>query len=105
MTGFLPVRRDRPPKPEGGRGGRAGVDGDGEVDVLVVFHSFRSAPAQKAREVPPVRIAHRRVGSASYHLKRVSRSACLCVVHGSGISKERYMDHTDLESKLSERAS
>jgi hypothetical protein len=45
-------------------------------EVLEASHSFRSAPAQKAREVPPVRMVQWRVGSASYHWKRAARSAC-----------------------------
>ena len=45
MTGFLPFRRDRPPKPEGGRGARGVEVGEVEfshsAELLVSLESHR----------------------------------------------------------------
>lgn len=70
MTGFVPPRLLRPPKPLAGMR----VLGEDEA-VLSAFHSFRSWPAQKARPVP-VMTAQRSVGSASYQVQSASRAKC-----------------------------
>src|SRR5271155_5129274 len=70
MMGFLPERRDRAPKPDGGMMPR-----DAALEELAVFHSFRSAPAQKVRPAP-VTMAQRRSGSLSNQVKRASSSQC-----------------------------